>query len=29
MSSQILSYINIFDINRSLLAQAGDVKYAV
>ena len=27
MSSQILSYINIFDINRKLLAQATDVKY--
>ena len=26
MSSQILSYINIFDINRKLLAQATDVK---
>ena len=25
MSSQILSYINIFDINRKLLAQATDV----
>ena len=29
MSSQILSYINIFDINRKLLAQATDVKYVV
>ena len=29
MSSQILSYINIFDINRNLLAQATDVKYVV
>ena len=29
MSSQILSYINIFDINKKLLAQATDVKYAV
>ena len=29
MSSQILSYINIFDINRKLLAQATDVKYFV
>ena len=29
MSSQILSYINIFDINRRLLAQAMDVKYVV
>ena len=26
MSSQILSYINIFDINGKLLAQATDVK---
>ena len=29
LSSQILSYINIFDINRKLLAQATDVKYVV
>ena len=29
MSSQIMSYINIFDINRKLLAQATDVKYVV
>ena len=29
MSSQILSDINIFDINRKLLAQATDVKYFV
>ena len=29
MSSQILSYINIFDINEKLLAQATDVKYVV
>ena len=29
MSSQILSYINIFDINRKPLAQAMDVKYCV
>ena len=29
MSSQILSYINIFDINGKLLAQATDVKYVV
>ena len=28
-SSQILSHINIFDINRKLLAQATDVKYVV
>ena len=27
MSSQIVSYINIFGINRKLLAQATDVKY--
>ena len=29
MSRQILRYINIFDINRKLLAQATDVKYFV
>ena len=29
MSSQILSYINIFDINGKLLAQATDVKKIV
>ena len=29
ISSQILSYINIFYINRKLLAQATDVKYVV
>ena len=29
MSSQVLDYINIFDINRKLLAQATDVKYFV
>ena len=29
MSSQILSYINIFDINRKLLAQAMDVNYVL
>ena len=29
MTTQILSYINIFDINRKLLAQATDVKYVV
>ena len=29
MSSQILSYINIIDINRKLQAQATDVKYVV
>ena len=29
MSSQILSHINIFDINGKLLAQATDVKYIV
>ena len=29
MSSQNLSYINIFDINKKLLAQATDVKYFV
>ena len=29
LSSQILSYINIFDINENLLAQATDVKYFV
>ena len=29
MSSQILSYINIFDINGKLLAQATDVKDVV
>ena len=29
MSSQILSYINIFGINRKLLAQATDVEYSV
>ena len=27
ISSHILSYINIFDINKKLLAQATDVKY--
>ena len=29
MSSHILSYINIVEINRELLAQATDVKYFV
>ena len=29
MSSQILSYINISDINTKLLGQAADVKYFV
>ena len=29
ISSQILSYINIFDINGKLLAQATNVKYFV
>ena len=27
MSSQIMSYLNIFDINGKLLEQAKDVKY--
>ena len=29
MSSEIMSYINIFDTNRKLLAQATDGKYFV
>ena len=29
MSSEILCYINIFDIKRKLVAQATDVKYLV
>ena len=29
LSSNILGYINIFDINRKLLAEATDVKYFV
>ena len=29
LSSRILSYIDIFDINRKLLVQATDVKYVV